>query len=233
MGSDDCIHDRFLIREAMGGSHAAFARLIRDNDHAVLKLALRITGSPSDAQDICQEAFLKAHRKLESFRFDCSFSTWIYRIVTNLCLDHLRRSRTRKEGGGIAVNAKGEDYDLLIQTSDDRPAHNPDQEFLRRELRVHIVRAMQRLAPHERIVFELKHFDGMKLRTISEILNTSEGDVRNSLIRATRKLRSDLAKYAGLLNASVKPRNQHGYPNQNAIAKTKKDPVATIAELRP
>lgn len=233
MGSDDCIHDRFLIREALGGSYAAFARLIRDNDHAVLKLALRITGSPSGAQDICHEAFLKAYRKLERFRFDCSFSTWIYRIVTNLCMDHLKRSRTRKEGPGIAVNSGGEEYDLLIKTSDDAPAHNPDQEFVRRELRVHIVRAMQRLAPHERIVFELKHFDGMTLRTISEILNTSEGEVRNSLIRAMRKLRSDLAKYAALQNASMKPRNQHGYPNHNAMAKTKTDPVATIAELRP
>jgi RNA polymerase sigma-70 factor, ECF subfamily len=125
MGNNDCIHDRFLIREALGGSQAAFAQLIRDNDYAVLKLALRITGSSNDAQEICQEGFLKAYRNLGCFRFDGSFPTWIYRIVANLCLDHLRRNRTRKERRGVVVNAEGEEYDLVFQTPDNRPTDLP------------------------------------------------------------------------------------------------------------
>ena len=83
----------------------------------------RLTGSPSDAQDIHQEAFLKVYKKLNGFRFECSFSTWIYRIVTNICLDHLRRNRAHKNGGGLEIGGE----DLLNQLSDDRPGKNPEQ----------------------------------------------------------------------------------------------------------
>jgi RNA polymerase sigma-70 factor (ECF subfamily) len=92
----DCIQDCSLVREAQGGSQAAFEELVHTYDEAVLRLALRLTGSESDAQDIHQEAFLKVYKKLVGFRFECSFSTWIYRIVTNVCLDHLRRNRGRQ-----------------------------------------------------------------------------------------------------------------------------------------
>jgi RNA polymerase sigma-70 factor (ECF subfamily) len=80
-----------LIREAQAGSRTAFDALVRQYDQAVLRLAMHLTGSEQDAQDVQQEAFLKAYRYLGNFRFECSFYTWIYRIVTNLCLDHLRR----------------------------------------------------------------------------------------------------------------------------------------------
>ena len=86
-----------LIREAQQGSLAAFDALVRQYDSQVLRLALHLTGSESDAEDIHQEAFLKAYRYLGNFRFECSFYTWIYRIVTNLCLDHLRRRKSRRE----------------------------------------------------------------------------------------------------------------------------------------
>ena len=121
MENKSCSQDCFLVREAQRGNHAAFAQLVHAHDEAVLKLALRITGSESDAQDIYQEAFLKIYRKLDGFRFQCSISTWIYRVVTNVCLDHLRRNRKRKESSAIQVGAEGEAYDLLTDVSDDRP----------------------------------------------------------------------------------------------------------------
>src|SRR5947209_3554151 len=82
-----------LIRAAQQGDSAAFEQLVHQYDRAVLRVAIRLTGSPEDGQDIYQEAFLRAYIKLPRFRFECSFYTWIYRIVTNLCLDHLRRKR--------------------------------------------------------------------------------------------------------------------------------------------
>jgi RNA polymerase sigma-70 factor (ECF subfamily) len=187
------IQDRFLIHEAQAGSHAAFEQLVHTHDQAVLKLALRITKSQSDAQDIYQEAFLKAFRKLEGFRFECSFSSWIYRITTNVCLDYLRKNRSRREYSAIMQNADGEEFDLLSQLPDDRPAHNPEQQMFGRELRTHIVRALEELTPRERMVFELRHFQGLKLKTVGEILNTSEASTKNSLFRATKKLRVQLA----------------------------------------
>ena len=81
------IDDTLLVREAQRGNRAAFEELVRHYDHAVLRLAIHLTGSEHEAQDVYQEAFLKAYKSIGNFRFECSFYTWIYRIVTNLCLD--------------------------------------------------------------------------------------------------------------------------------------------------
>jgi RNA polymerase sigma-70 factor (ECF subfamily) len=193
MESIGCIQDCFLVREVQGGNHAAFEQLVRAHDQAVLRLALRITGSPIDAQDIYQEAFLKIYTKLGGFRFECSLSTWIYRIVTNLCLDHLRKSRNRRENTAIEGNFEGEAFNLLDQLSDEKVANSPEQQMLGRELGAHISCALQKLTPRERMVFELKHFQGMKLRSVGRILNTSEASIKTTLFRATQKLRIELA----------------------------------------
>src|ERR1700733_3654018 len=193
MESEDCIQDRLLVRAAQGGSHPAFEQLVHAHDKAVLRLAIRITGSRSDAQDIYQEAFLKAYTRLESFRFECSFSSWIYRIVTNVCLDHLRNNRKHKRNSSVEGNNEGGEYNLVNQVPDDRAANNPEQQLFSRELRTHILYALQSLTPRERMVFELRHFQGLRLRTVGEILNTSEGSIKNSLFRATKKLRLQLA----------------------------------------
>ena len=198
METASCIYDGSLVREAQGGSQAAFAQLVQAHDDGVLKLALRITGSLSDAQDIYQEVFLKAYKKLECFRFECSFSTWIFRIATNTSLDHLRKLKQRKEHDTTKVNFDGEDFDLLNQVPDDRPTCNPEKELLRSELDARILWALRRLTPHEQKVFDLKHVQGMKMRAISEMLNTSEGSIKSCLGRATRKLRLQLAQYRTL-----------------------------------
>src|SRR5262249_28901976 len=162
------VDDNTLIREAQRGNRVAFEDLVRQYDHAVLRLALRLTGSEQDAQDIYQEAFLKAYRNLGSFRFECSFYTWIYRIVTNLCLDHLRKRQVRKEDAAVTVNQEGVEYNLLDHVADERAGFNPERDLMRRELGRKIGNALNRLTPRERMVFELKHYQGLKLRTIGE-----------------------------------------------------------------
>src|SRR6202789_2910712 len=191
MESTDDIQDCSLVRDAQAGNQAAFAQLVHTYDSAVLRLALRLTGSESDAQDIHQEAFLRVYKKLDGFRFECSFSTWIYRIVTNVCLDHLRRNRVRKRNDAIEVH----DDDVLNQLSDARPGNNPEQQLLGRELSAQILRALKRLTPRERMIFDLKHFHGLTLRNVSEILNTSESTVKVTFFRATRKLRFHISRY--------------------------------------
>src|SRR5882757_5704763 len=89
------VDDNQLIRGAQEGDTRAFEELVRQYDRAVLRLAIHLTGSVEDGQDIYQEAFLRAYINLKNFRFECSFYTWIYRIVTNLCLDHLRKKNSR------------------------------------------------------------------------------------------------------------------------------------------
>jgi RNA polymerase sigma-70 factor, ECF subfamily len=204
MESIDCVADCILIREAQGGNHAAFEQLIRAHDQSVLRLALRVMGSPTDAQDVYQETFLRVFRKLGSFRCECSFSTWIYRIATNVCLDHLRKKHKRRETGPAEVKVDGEEHDLLNQVSDSRPMSNPEQQLLGRELGTHISLALTRLTPRERIVFELRHYQGLKLRTVSEILSTSEGSIKTSLFRATQKLRLYLAGFYHESNSQMR-----------------------------
>ena len=193
MESEDCIQDRLLVRAAQGGSHAAFEQLVHAHDQAVLRLAIRITRSRSDAQDIYQEAFLKAYTRLESFRFECSFSSWIYRIATNVCLDHLRKNGKHKRNSSLEENNEGGEYNLVDQVPDDRAANNPEQQLFSRELRALISFALQQLTPRERMVFELRHFQGLRIGTVGEILHVSEASIKNSLFRATNKMRLQLA----------------------------------------
>jgi RNA polymerase sigma-70 factor (ECF subfamily) len=182
-----------LIRQAQNGSRPAFDALVRQYDGAVLRLALHLLGSESDAQDISQEAFLKAYRYIGNFRFECSFYTWIYRIVTNLCLDLMRRRKTRREDQTTIVDASGEELDLLGTVSDERASANPARELERKELGAQIQAALETLTPRERMVFELKHYQGLRLRTIGEMLQTTEETAKNTLFRATKKLRANLA----------------------------------------
>ena len=165
-----------LIREAQGGSRVAFDSLVRQYEHQVLRLALHLTGSEHDAEDIYQEAFLKAFRYIGNFRFECSFYTWIYRIVTNLCLDQLRRKKTRREDHAVVLDHSGDEIDLLASVSDNRSFSNPARELDRK------------------VLAELKHYQGLRLRTIGEMLNTTEETAKNTLFRATKKLRGQLAE---------------------------------------
>ena len=187
------IDDTMLIREAQRGNRAAFEELVRHYDQAVLRLALHLTGTEHDAQDVYQDAFLKAYKNIGSFRFECSFYTWIYRIVTNLCLDHLRKKSVRKEDAPVAKDASGGEYDLLDQVADGRAGANPERDLMRRQLGARISGALEKLTPRERMVFELKHYHGLKLRTVGEILHTTEETAKNTLFRATQKLRGALA----------------------------------------
>src|SRR6202044_3449876 len=96
-----------LIRAAQRGDADAFEQLVRAYDQSVLRLAMNLLRSPEDARDVYQEAFLRVYRNLDKFRFDCSFQTWLYRIVTNLCLDQMRRRKVRREEPSALTTADG------------------------------------------------------------------------------------------------------------------------------
>src|ERR1700744_2310903 len=184
--------DDELIRAAQGGDRSSFDALVRRYDRSVLRLALHMLGNEQDAQDVHQDAFIKAYRHLSHFRFECSFYTWLYRIVTNLCLDQLRRRKSRKEDPATITDASGEEMDLMANLQDDRATANPARELERKNMHAAIQTALDSLTPRERTVFELKHYQGLKLRAIGEMLSTTEETAKNTLFRATRKLRARL-----------------------------------------
>lgn len=190
------LDERALVAEAQAGNRAAFEELVCRYDRDVLRLALNLMKRPEDARDVYQEAFLKVYRNLHRFRFECSFYTWLYRIVTNVCLDHLRRRQARPEDQAPEANSAHEDgvADFFERQREQRPTLDPERSLLGKQIRARIEAAMERLSPRERIVFEMKHYQGLKLRAIGDALGTTEETVKNSLFRATRKLRGALSE---------------------------------------
>ena len=187
--------ERSLVAEAQTGNGAAFEELVRRHDRDVLRLALNLMKRPEDARDVYQEAFLKVYRNLHRFRFECSFYTWLYRIVTNVCLDHLRRRQSRPEDQAPDTSATHREdggNDFFERQREHRPTLDPERSFYGKEIQARITTAMERLSPRERVVFEMKHYQGLKLRAIGDALGTTEETVKNSLFRATRKLRNQL-----------------------------------------
>jgi RNA polymerase sigma-70 factor (ECF subfamily) len=180
-----------LIRAAQRGDQDAFEQLVRAHDQSVLRLAMNLLRSPEDARDVYQEAFLRVYRNLDSFRFDCSFQTWLYRIVTNICLDQLRKRRVRKEESAVVETSHGPAD--RMETFEEEAAHaNPERSLWNRQLQQRIENALQDLTPRERMVFELRHYQGLRLRNIGDLLGTTEEAAKNCLFRATRKMRAVL-----------------------------------------
>jgi RNA polymerase sigma-70 factor, ECF subfamily len=185
--------EQALVRKAQAGDRLAFEDLVHRYDREVLRLALNLVHRSEDARDIYQESFMRVYKNLHRFRFECSFYTWLYRIVTNVALDHLRRRTSRREDQApVPEEAEGGTRDFFDRQAEVRPAANPERTLLGQELGQHISAALTRLSPRERMVFEMKHYQGLKLRAIGDMLGTSEETVKNSLFRATRKLRASL-----------------------------------------
>jgi RNA polymerase sigma-70 factor, ECF subfamily len=180
--------DRTLVERAQAGDRAAFDALVRMYDRDVLKLALRMVGSEEEAADLHQEVFLKVYRSLVRFRFQSSFSTWLYRVVTNVCLDHLRRQKRRREVQSPVVDEDGKS-EFFQTVAEERGALDPERTLRAKEIDLRLSSALEALSPRERMVFELRHYEGLKLRAIGAMCGTTEETAKNCLFRATKKLR--------------------------------------------
>jgi RNA polymerase sigma-70 factor, ECF subfamily len=180
-----------LIRAVQRGDQDAFEQLVRAYDQSVLRLAVNLLRSQEDARDVFQEAFLRVFRNIDSFRFDCSFHTWLYRIVTNICLDYLRKRKVRKEEPAVVDTPEGP-LDRMNDFEEEAAHADPERHTWNTQLKQRIEEALGGLTPRERMVFELRHYQGLRLRNIGEILGTSEEAAKNCLFRATQKMRAVL-----------------------------------------
>ena len=183
-----------LIRAAQEGDQRAFEQLVRLFDQSVLRLATNLLRSPEEANDIYQEAFLRVHKNLHTFRFDCSFHTWLYRIVSNLCLDALRKRKVRREESSVVETSEGL-LDRMDTVQEQRADSDPERRLESQQLKERIQEVLGRLTPRERAVFEMRHYQGMRLRTIGEVMGTSEEAAKNCLFRATQKMRAALGDF--------------------------------------
>jgi RNA polymerase sigma-70 factor, ECF subfamily len=183
-----------LIQAAQKGDQDAFEQLVHAYDRSVLRLAINLLRSAEDAYDVYQEAFLRVYKNLHQFRFDCSFHTWLYRIVTNLCLDHLRKQKVRREESALVETGEGT-RDLASEAPESRAQADPERNLLNRQLGAKIDAVLAELTPRERMVFELRHYQGLRLRAIGEIVGTTEEAAKTCLFRATQKMRVALGDF--------------------------------------
>jgi len=152
-------------------------------------------GNREEARDVFQDTFLKAYRSLGRFRSDSSFYTWIYRIATNVSLDKLRKRQSlREEISYEADTDSNPDRPALKDTLEEKSYYsNPERRLYGREIGNNIQNALKTLSEKERLVFELRHYQGLRLRKIGEIMGSTEETAKNYLFRATQKLRAYLS----------------------------------------
>lgn len=193
-GAIERTDEKTLIHEAQRGDPDAFEQLVRSYDQQVLRMAYNLLHSQEDARDVYQEVFLRVFRNLPKFRFDCSFSTWLYRIVANLCLDQIRKRKVRRESSPAIETAAGE-IDRLQFVPERRADVDPQRQLMSAEVISRVNEVLDQLTPRERIVFEMRHFQGMRLRAIGESLGVTEEAAKNCLFRATHKMRAALGDF--------------------------------------
>jgi RNA polymerase sigma-70 factor (ECF subfamily) len=176
-----------LILQAQRGNVMAFEQLVQTYDRQVLSLALSFMRNEEDAKDIYQEVFIRVYRALPKFRMDSKFSTWLHRIVTNVCLTY--RSR-RKRYEHASLDEEQEGSRPLSETLTD--GSSTDSQMMNTEIKIRVQEAMKALSPQQKLVFTLRHFEGHKLREIASMMDCAEGTVKKYLFTATERLREQL-----------------------------------------
>ena len=178
-----------LVSRAKQGDQDAFSQLVEANQNKIYTLALRMTGSPEDGADLAQEAFLRAWRSLPSFQGESNFSTWLYRLTSNLCIDFLRREK-RRRAVTAAVPLDGEEDSPPTQVPDHR--FTPESEWERKELRATLDRGLSKLSDGHRQVLVLRELEGLSYAEIAGRLELEEGTVKSRIARARMSLRNIL-----------------------------------------
>jgi RNA polymerase sigma-70 factor (ECF subfamily) len=179
--------DTDLISRAAGGDTSAFQALVERHRSMVYRAAYQFAGNHHDAEDIAQEVFIKVYRSLDRFRQDAQLTSWMYRIVMNACIDHRRRQRP-------AVTAPfGEEAEQrMLNTPEDTPG--PEERAYAGELGQVLESEIGRLPNGQRVVFVMRHHQGMKLCEIAEALGLAEGTVKRQLHAAVHRLRQALTQ---------------------------------------
>ena len=181
------------IKEAQKGNILAFESLVYKYDRQVLSLVQNLVSNRQDAQDIYQEVFVRVYQNLKRFQFKSQFSTWLYRVVVNCCINfNKRKSRSRYYS---FEDGEGDLESGWLMTLEGKEL-NPEDAMLNKELSEEIEAALNELSIQQKTVFVLRHYHGHKLKVIAEMMNFSEGTIKNYLFRATQKMQRLLGDYA-------------------------------------
>lgn len=180
--------EREIIERVLAGDNDAFGLLVEAYQTRVYNLALRLCGNRDDAFDLAQESFFRAWRSLSGFQFESSFSTWLFRLCSNICLDWLRAKKRRPTVSMSTVDDEGEESQLELPD----PGKSPEELLLAAEEREALARAMNQLPVEYREILTLRAIQDLSYTEIAEILKIKEGTVKSRLSRARLALRNKL-----------------------------------------
>jgi len=167
-----------IIQKAAAGDRSAFRELVLEHSHAMFRLAWRLTSDESAAEDIVQEAFIKAWRKIDGFRMESSFKSWLHRITVNTAMDYLRKHSRRKQ-----FETEEPEWDPGLQSAE-MPVHDTQIDIQKQT-----EAAMMDLSEVERSALLLKHFEGHSINEIAQMLEITTGACKQAIFRAVKKMR--------------------------------------------
>ncbi len=184
--------EELQIRKAQRGNLQAFEKLVHHYDAKVMQLIFNMVNNIEDTKDLYQEVFIKAFRSIKTFRFQSEFYTWLFRIAVNTCINFRKRKIFRQyESLDNCLDENDRNWKILVHGGNE----NPEQHLINKELNYQIQQSIDHLSAKQRSVFILKHYHGYKLKEIADIMNCSEGTVKNYMFRAVQKLKESLKEY--------------------------------------
>ncbi len=189
--------EELLLEKSKAGDVEAFEKLIEIYQKKIFNLAYRMIGNFDDANDLAQETFIRVFRSIASFKGQSAFSTWIYRITTNVCLDELRKRKNKKEMS-LDAEIQLEDGEMKRQIMSDDPL--PDEVAEREEIRSIVSGAIDSLPEDQRLVITLRDIQGLSYDEIADVLDCPSGTVKSRINRARQALKNVLLAKRELFN---------------------------------
>ena len=180
-----------LVERAKRGDETAFEALVTDNEKRIYNLCRRLVGNPEDAAELTQEAFLNAWRGLGRFQGESSFSTWLYRLASNACIDFLRKEK-RRQSLSMTVSLDDDEEERQVELPDERYA--PEGELERSEARRAVAEGLEKLTAEHRQVLVMRELNGLSYAEIGAVLGLEEGTVKSRIARARNALRKVLTE---------------------------------------
>jgi RNA polymerase sigma-70 factor (ECF subfamily) len=190
------ISDAAAVERTLSGEREAYRVLVERHSAYVYRVAYRMTGNSHDAEEVVQEAFLRAYQKLRQFAGNANFGTWVYRIAANYAIDRLRQKKNEESRREVSTRKPESDTeaDSLSQIRDQSP--NPERLAGSAQLATKMQQALQALTPAERTAIVMRHWDGCGIDEIAEVLKSNNSATKNTVFRAVQKLRQALRPFA-------------------------------------
>ena len=187
--------DAIAVERTLAGDRDAYRLLVERHSRNVFRLAYRMTGNPQDAEEVVQEAFLRAYQKLRQFESRANFGTWVYRIASNYAIDRMRQKKSEDSQRELPARETedGVEFDVMSSVPDAAPS--PERLAQSRQLAARMRIALRELSEAERTAFVMRHWNGAGIEEIAQALESSTSAAKNTVFRSVQKLRKALEPF--------------------------------------